>query len=89
MIHLFKKTIVNLPIRSKGNSKRISNNSLSACGAQNKDIGDANRQCRIQTLRWGGGGGGGGVGVGHPDAEIREDPVSKIFFFGPSGLSLI
>ena len=83
MIHLFKKTIVNLPIRSKGNSKRISNNSLSACGAQNKDIGDANRQCRIQTLRW------GGVGVGHPDAEIREDPVSKIFFFGPSGLSLI
>ena len=49
--HFKKKTIVNLPIRLKRKSKRISSNSLSPWGAQNKDIGDANRQCRIQTLR--------------------------------------
>ena len=33
-----KKAIVNLPIRLKGNSKRIAGNSLSPLGAQNKDI---------------------------------------------------
>ena len=38
---------------------------------------------RIQTIRYGGGG-------GHPDTEIRGGgaPVSKINFFGPSGLIL-
>ena len=77
-----KKTIVNLPIRSTGNSKRISNNSLSPWGAQNKDIGDANRQCLIQTLRQGGEG-------GHPDVEVRGGGGLQNFFFGLSGLSLI
>ena len=33
-----KKTIVNLPIRLRGNSKRISGNSLSPSATQNKDI---------------------------------------------------
>ena len=33
-----KKATVNWPIRSKQNSKRISGNSLSLLGAQNKDI---------------------------------------------------
>ena len=34
-----KKAIVNLPIRLKGNSKRISGNSLSPLGAEIEDIG--------------------------------------------------
>ena len=33
------KSIIDLPIRLKGNSKRISGNSLSPLGAQNKDLG--------------------------------------------------
>ena len=33
------KSIIDLPIRLKGNSKRISGNSLSLLGAQNKDLG--------------------------------------------------
>ena len=36
-----EKAIVHLPIRLKGNSKRISGNSLSPLGAQNKDMGAA------------------------------------------------
>ena len=43
MIGLLKKAIVDLPIRLKGNSKRISGNSLSPLGAQNKDLGATNR----------------------------------------------
>ena len=39
------KAIVNLPIRLKGNSKRISGNSLSIFGAGNKDMGTT-----LQTL---------------------------------------
>ena len=38
-----KKGIVDLPIRMKGNSKRISGNSLSPLRAQNKDLGVASR----------------------------------------------
>ena len=34
-----RKSIVDLPIRLKGNSKRISGNSLSPLGDQNKDLG--------------------------------------------------
>ena len=34
-----KKAIVDLPIRMKRNTKRISSDSLSLLGAQNKDIG--------------------------------------------------
>ena len=33
--------------------------------------------------------GKGGGGTGHPDPEIRGEPGRKIFFFGPSGLSLV
>ena len=36
-----KKAIVDLPIRMKRNEKRISSNSLSPLGAQNKDLGAA------------------------------------------------
>ena len=36
-----KTAIVNVPIRLKGNSKHISDNSLSPLRAQNKDIGTA------------------------------------------------
>ena len=36
-----KTAIVNLPIRLKGNSEHISDNSLSPLRAQNKDIGAA------------------------------------------------
>ena len=39
MIGLLKNPIVNLPIRLKGNSQRISGNLLSLLEAQNKDIG--------------------------------------------------
>ena len=39
------KSIVNLPITLKGNSKRISGNSLSILGAWNKDMGTS-----LQTL---------------------------------------
>ena len=38
-----KKTIVDLPIRMKGNSKRISGNTLSPLGAQNRDMGAASQ----------------------------------------------
>ena len=38
-----KKATVHLPIRLKGNSKRISGNSLSPLGAQNKDISTASQ----------------------------------------------
>ena len=37
----WKKAIVNLPIRLKENLKRISGNSLTPLGAQNKEIGAA------------------------------------------------
>ena len=40
---LVKNAIVDLPIRLKGNSKRISGNSLSPLGAQNSDIGAASQ----------------------------------------------
>ena len=40
-----EKAIVSFPISMKGNSKRISSNSLSPLGAQNKEIGAA-----LQTL---------------------------------------
>ena len=32
---------------------------------------------------------GGGVGAGHPDPEMRMGAALKIFFFRPSGLSLV
>ena len=38
---LVKNAIVDLPIRLKGNSKRISGNSLSPLGTQNSDIAAA------------------------------------------------
>ena len=38
-----KKAIVNLQIRLKGNSERISGHSLSPLGAENKDIGAASQ----------------------------------------------
>ena len=44
MIGLLKKAIVDLPIRMKGNSKRISGNSSSPLAAQNKDLGAAASQ---------------------------------------------
>ena len=40
---LVKNAIVDLPIRLKGNSKRVSSNSLSPLGAQNNDIGAASQ----------------------------------------------
>ena len=40
---LVKNAIVDLPVRLKGNSKRISGNSLSPLGAQNSDIGAASQ----------------------------------------------
>ena len=43
-----KKTIVDLPIRMKGNSKRISGNTLSPLGAQNRDIGAASQMFTIR-----------------------------------------
>ena len=46
-----KKTIVDLPIRIKGNSKRSSGNSLSPLGAQNKDISAAS-QTFLTGVRW-------------------------------------
>ena len=39
-----KKVIVDFPISMKGNSKRTSGNSLSALGAQSKDMGAATSQ---------------------------------------------
>ena len=39
-----KKAIVDLPIRMKGNWKRISGNSSSPLAAQNKDLGAASSQ---------------------------------------------
>ena len=45
MIDLLKEPLSILPIRLKGNSKRISGDSLSPLGAQNNDIGSA-----LQTL---------------------------------------
>ena len=39
-----KNAIVDLPIRMKGNSKRISGNSLSPLGAQNKDLAASSRR---------------------------------------------
>ena len=38
-----EKATVHLPIRLKGNSKRISGNSLSPLEAQNKDMGTASQ----------------------------------------------
>ena len=38
-----KKATIDLPIRLKGNSKRISSNSLTPLGAQNKDISTASQ----------------------------------------------
>ena len=45
-----KKAIVHLPIRLKGKSKHISNNSLSPFGAQNRDIG-ASSQTLLTGVR--------------------------------------
>ena len=42
-----KKATDNLPIRLKGNSKRISGNSLSPFGAQKNDF-----RAALQTLLW-------------------------------------
>ena len=61
------------------------------------------RGVRIKRVSIKGGGGGGfdsiyisqsrpsdkGQGPGYPDPEIRERPVLKKYFFGPSGLSLV
>ena len=62
------------------------------------------RGVRIKRVSIKGGGGGGGFdsiyigqsrpsdkgqGPGYPDPEIRERPVLKKYFFGPSGLSLV
>ena len=43
MVGLLKKSIVNLPIRMKGNLKRISGNLLSLLKSQNKDLGAASQ----------------------------------------------
>ena len=54
--------IVDLPIRSKGNSKHISGNSLSPLGAHNKVIGAASQlflRDRSLFIAWGPGGGRG------------------------------
>ena len=45
-----KKDIAHLPIRSKGNSKRTSGNSLSPLGSQNKDL-DAASQTLVTELK--------------------------------------
>ena len=39
----FEKAIVDLPIKTRGNLKPTSGNSLSPLGGQNKDIGAASR----------------------------------------------
>ena len=39
----FKKAIVDLPVRMKGNLKRTSGNSLSPLGGQDKNIGAASQ----------------------------------------------
>lgn len=44
MIGLFKKAIVELPIRLKGNTRRPSGNSLSLLAAHNKDFGSASQK---------------------------------------------
>ena len=44
MIGLFKKAIVELPIRLKGNTRRPSGNSLSLLAAHNKDLGAASQK---------------------------------------------
>ena len=52
MISPLKKTIINLPIRLKGNSKRTSSNSLSLVAeGSNKDLG-AVSQMLTQTSGW-------------------------------------
>ena len=43
IIGLLKKAIVDLPIRLKGNLKRISGNLLSSLGAQTKDLSTASQ----------------------------------------------
>ena len=45
MIGLFKKVIVDFPIKMKGNSKRTSGYSLSPLRVQNKDIGTVPQMC--------------------------------------------
>ena len=46
------KSIIDLPIRLKGNSKRISGNSLSPLGAQNKDLGATSQTgVKLRLLR--------------------------------------
>ena len=49
MIGLLQKPGVNLPISLQGCSKRISGNSLSPLGAQNKDIGAVSRAFLYST----------------------------------------
>ena len=44
-----KNAIVDLPIRIKGNSKRISGNSLSPLGAQNKDLAASSKTPLIEV----------------------------------------
>ena len=46
-----KKGIVDLPIRMKGNSKRISGNSSSPLAAQNKDLGAAALQKLLTRVK--------------------------------------
>ena len=64
-----KKAIVHLPISLKGNSKRISDNSLSPLGAQNKDLGSASPPIRDVTNR------------GHMTSATRQTTVrdAKVF----------
>ena len=46
----FKKVIVDLPKKMKGNSKRASDISLSPLGAQNKDISDASQKLLTDSI---------------------------------------
>ena len=48
----FKKAIVDLPIRLKGNWKPTSSNSLSLLGAQNKDLSTASQMLLTMVRLW-------------------------------------
>ena len=73
MISPLKKTIINLPIRLKGNSKRTSSNSLSLVAeGSNKDLGAVSQtllarlRLRLRAKPW----------LGRPDGTFLEFPDS-------------
>ena len=72
-----KKAIVHLPISLKGNSKRISGNSLSSLGAQNKNLGSAFPPIRDVTNR------------GHMTSGTRQTKARVAKIFKKSGLGEI